>query len=380
MDLSFNETQTMLRDSATRFFEAELPKAKVREIDESPSGFATDLWQKISDLGWPGTVIPEQYGGSGNSFTDLGCITEIMGYFACSLPLWDSAVLSAHAILEAGSEEQKSNYLPSIAKGQQIVSFALTEPEYGWSPKSVNLKASEKNGDYILNGTKLFIPWAHIADQILVVARTSRENEPSQGLSLFMVDKNTSGLSVRLQSGWIGDKVCEVKFDNVQVPSSAIIGTIGNAWPYIEKALDRATSVVSPYMAGGSQRAYEMCRDYSTERIAFGVPIGTFQRVQDHIIVALTEAEAAHWTSFEALWRLDSGRDDASIGISMAKAVASEGFPKACDASHNVHAGIGVDLDFGLTHYTVRSRTFQHYLGDAIHHRARMADLMKLSS
>ncbi|MBI2856622.1 MAG: hypothetical protein HYX93_07235, partial [Chloroflexi bacterium] len=101
--------------------------------------------------------------------------------------------------------------------------------------------------------------------------------------------------------------------------------------------------------------------------------------VQDHIIVALTEAEAAHWTAYEALWKLDTGMEDAPVGISMAKAVASEGFPRACDASHDVHAGVGADLDFGLTHYTVRARTFQHYLGDATYHRARMARLMKLA-
>ena len=378
MDLSFTESQTMLRDSATHFFETELPKQRVREIDESPTGFAQDLWQKISDLGWMGMVIPEEYGGSGNSFTDLASVTEIMGYFACSIPLWDSAVLSAHALLEAGTEDQKRTYLPAIAQGQQIFSFAFTEPEYGWGPKAVKMQATQHDGNYVLNGTKLFIPWAHVADQIVVVARTSQGASPEQGISMFLVDKNATGLSTRLQSGWLGDKVCEVNFDNVEVPASGVVGPIGGAWSAVEKAIDRTTAVVSPYMAGGAQKAYEMCRDYSTQRIAFGVPIGTFQRVQDHIIVALTEAEAARWTSYEALWRLDSGREDASVGISMAKAVASDGFPKACDASHNVHAGVGVDLDFGLTNYTVRSRTFQHYLGDAIYHRARMAQLMKL--
>jgi alkylation response protein AidB-like acyl-CoA dehydrogenase len=376
MDLSFTETQTMMRDTATRFFETELPKARVREIDDSDTGFSSEIWQKISDLGWTGMVIPEAYGGAGNNFTDLGGLTEIMGYHACSVPLLDSCVLSAHVILEAGSEEQKQAYLPGIARGQQIFTLAFTEPEYGWSAKSVKLSATKSGDNYVLNGTKLFIPWAHVADQILVVGRTSQADE---GLTVFAVDKNAKGVSTRLQSGWLGDKVCEVTLDNVEVPSSNVIGSVDGAWGAIEKARDRATAVLNTYMAGGAMKAYEMARDYSTERIAFGVPIGTFQRVQDHIIVALTEAEASKWTAYEALWRLDSDRGDAATGISMAKAVASEGFAKACDASHNVHAGIGVDLDFGLTHYTVRSRTFQHYLGDAIFHRARMAKLMSVS-
>ena len=240
------------------------------------------------------------------------------------------------------------------------------------------MTASSGGGGYTLNGTKVFVPWAHVADQLLVVARTSSGANPADGISVFLVDKNASGVTVRQHSGWLGDKVCEIAFDNVQVPASGVVGDVGGAWGAVEKSIDRATSVLSAYMAGGAQRAYEMCRDYSTERIAFGVPIGTFQRVQDHIIVSLTEAEASKWTAYEALWRLDSGRADATVGISMAKAVASDGFNKACDASHNVHAGVGVDLDLGLTHYTARARTFQHYLGDATYHRRRMAELMEL--
>jgi alkylation response protein AidB-like acyl-CoA dehydrogenase len=350
----------------------------VREVDESPTGFNQELWQKMCNQEWAGMVIPGQYGGSGSSFTDLAVLHEVLGYFACSSPLLDSAALSAHAILEAGNESQKSSLLPSIAKGQQIFSCAFTEPEYGWGPAAIKMRATSQNGNHVLNGTKVFVPWAHVADQILVVARTSDEANPDQGISLFLVDKSAQGISTRLQSGWIGDKVCEVSFNNVQVQSSNVIGPVGGAWPAIERALDRATVILSAYMAGGAQKAYEMARDYSTQRIAFGVPIGTFQRVQDHIIVSLTEAEAIKWTTYEALWRLDGGHNDASVGISMAKAVASDGFSKCCDSSQNVHAGIGVDLDLGLTHYTVRSRTFQHYLGDAVYHRRRMAQLMNV--
>jgi alkylation response protein AidB-like acyl-CoA dehydrogenase len=378
MDLALSEVQTLLKDAATQFMETELPKQRVREVDESPTGFNQDLWQKMCNQEWAGMVVPEQYGGSGSSFTDLAVLHEVLGYFACSSPLLDSGVLSAQAILEAGDEAQKSSLLPAIAKGQQIFSFAFTETEYGWGPEAIKMKATSQGGNHVLNGTKVFVPWAHIADQILVVARTSDGATPEQGISLFLVDKNAQGVSTRLQSGWLGDKVCEVTFNNVEVQAANVIGAVGAAWPAIEKAIDKATVILSAYMGGGAQKAYEMARDYSTTRIAFGVPIGTFQRVQDHIIISLTEAEAIKWTSYEALWRLDNGHADASTGISMAKAVASDGFSKCCDSSQNVHAGVGVDLDLGLTHYTVRSRTFQHYLGDATYHRRRMAHLMNL--
>ncbi len=378
MDLSLTESQVMLKTSATDFLNAELPKERVLEIDDSPTGFDPELWRRICELGWASMVIPEEYDGTGLSFTDLGVIYEVLGNYACSSPHLDSAVLSAQAILEAGGDSQKKALLPTIAEGQQIFSFAFTEPEYGWGPNSIQLPATRRNGNYVLNGTKLFIPWAHVADQILVVARTSEGSSPDQGISLFLVDKNAKGLSTRLQSGWIGDKVCEITFDNVEVPASGVLGPIGEAWPAVERAMDRATAVLCTYMAGGATRVYEMAREYSQTRIAFGVPIGTFQWVQTDVIDALTEADSATWTAYEALWRLDNGHADAPLGISMAKAVASVGFSKACDATHNVHAGIGVDLDFGLTHYTKRARTFQQYLGDAIFHKQRMARLIRL--
>lgn len=379
MDLSLTEIQTMLQSAAREFMEAEMSTARVLEIDDSESGVAMDLWEQMAEMGWAGMVIPEEYGGSGNTFTDLGIVYEVLGFYACSIPHLSSAVLSAHAILEAGDDSQKHALLPAIASGQQIFAMAYTEPEYGWSPGVIQMQASSSNGGFVLNGTKLFIPDAQVADQLLVAARTSNGSNPEDGLTLFVVDKNASGVSVRVQTGWIGPKVCEVNFENVEVPQSGVLGPVGGAWPAIEKSMDKATAVLCAYMAGGTQRVYEMARDYSQTRIAFGVPIGTFQRVQDHVIDALNEADAAKWSAFEALWQLDEGVEEAPISVSMAKAVASTGFPLACDSSHHVHGGIGTDLEYGLTQFTKRARTLQHYLGDANYHRARMARLMELN-
>jgi alkylation response protein AidB-like acyl-CoA dehydrogenase len=152
---------------------------------------------------------------------------------------------------------------------------------------------------------------------------------------------------------------------------------VDGAWSAIEKALDMGTVVLCAYMAGGTQRVHEMSLEYSQTRMAFGVPIGTFQRVQDHVIESLTQADAAKWATFEALSQVDGGDAEARVSISMAKAITSVGFPLACDESHHVHAGIGTDLEYGLTQYTKRARTLQHYLGDAVHHKARMARLLQ---
>ena len=378
MDLGLNEIQTMLQNSAREFMEAEMPKSRVLEIDDSPSGFAVDLWEKMCDIGWAGMVIPEEYGGSGNSFTDLGVVQEVMGFYACPSPLLSSAVLCSQAILEAGDDAQKQALLPSIASGRQIFAFAFTEPDYGWVPDAVQLQANRRNGNLVLEGTKLFIPDANVADRLLVVARTATGANPEQGLSLLVVDKDAPGVSVRVQTGWIGPKVCEVNFANVEVPDPNILGAVDGAWPAIDKAVERATAALCAYMAGGTQKVFEMAQEYSQTRIAFGVPIGTFQRVQDHVIDALNEADASKWAAYDALSQLDDGDPGAGVAVSMAKAVVSDGFPRACDSSHHVHGGIGTDLEFGLTQYTKRARTLQHYLGDAIYHKNRMARLMSL--
>ena len=217
-----------------------------------------------------------------------------------------------------------------------------------------------------------------MADQLIVVARTSAGETPEHGVSMFVVDKDAPGVSVRVQTGWIGPKVCEVNFSNVEVPEANVLGPVDGAWPAVDKAMERATAALCAYMAGGTQKVFEMSQEYSQTRIAFGVPIGTFQRVQDHVIECLNEADAARWSTYDALSQIDEGDPGAGVAVSMAKAVVSDGFPKACDCSHHVHGGIGSDLEYGLTQYTKRARTLQHYLGDAIYHKARMARLMAL--
>ncbi len=379
MDLTLNETQTMLQTSAREFMEDQVPKTRVLEIDDSESGFDPALWQQMAELGWPLLTIPEEYGGLGQGWVDLGVISEVMGYYACPSPLLSSAVLSAQAIIAAGSEEQKQAMLPGIAEGQQIYALAYTEPDYSWQPGAIQTSAAPSDGGYVVNGTKLFIPDANVADRILVAARASEGGSSQDGLTLLAVDRTSPGVTTRVMDGWIGPKACEVSFENVEVGADDVLGEPGAAWDAIEYAMDRATAVLCAFMAGGSQAVYDMTREYSQSRIAFGVPIGTFQRVQDHVIDALTDADSAKWTAFEALWQLDEGMDDAPIGVSTAKSVASLGFPRACDAAHHVHAGIGADLEYGLTQYTKRARTLQHYLGDHVYHKARMARLMSLA-
>jgi alkylation response protein AidB-like acyl-CoA dehydrogenase len=347
----------------------------VLEIDDSPEGYSVDFWRQLVALGWTGMGIPEQYGGQGNSLTELGVFYEAMGEFACPSPHL-TTTLSAFLLLAAGSEEQKSRFLPGIAQQGDIIAFAETEPEYGWGPEHVQTRAVAQGDEYVVNGTKVFVPDAHIAQQLLVAARTGGNG--TDGITLLLVDPQAGGVSIRRQQGWISENMSEIELADVHVPASAVVGQPGQAWGAIEWARDRGTALLAAYMAGGARRATDLAIDYSKTRVAFGNPIGTFQRVQDHVIAALNEADGIKWSAYEALWKLDEERDDAQLAVSMAKAVASVGYVRACDSSHLVHAGIGSDVTFGLTQYTKRARTLQHYLGDANYHHKRMAKLLSL--
>ena len=373
MDLSLSQEQTMIKNSAQEFLQQELPKERVDELFRSDTGHDPELWAKMGSLGWAGMSLPAEYGGQASDYTTMGVLFEELGAALCPSPLL-SSVLAAQIVLEIGDDDQKQRLLPSIARGDIIAAVAYTEAGGSWDPDTVTLTANRNGDAFELSGAKAFVPDAHVADNLLVVGR----GEGSPGLSVFLVDRAARGLTVRPHTGWLGDVLCEVTLEGVRVQDSAVLGELWS-WqtPRLESAIDRATALLCAYMLGGCRRVLEISIEYSQNRIQFGVPIGNFQRVQDHLIEALNSEQATRWTTYEALWKLDGGAADAQLAISMAKAVASDAYFTACEAAHHVHGGIGVDMNYGLAYYTQKSRTLQHYLGDAVHHRKRMAALLR---
>ena len=372
MDLSLSQEQTMIKNSAQEFLRQELPKERVDELFRSETGHDPELWKKMGSLGWIGMSLPTEYGGQASNFTTIGVLFEELGAALCPSPLL-SSVLAGQIVLQAGNDSQKRQLLPSIARGDLITAVAFTEASGSWDPDSIGLTASRRGDTFELNGTKAFVPDAHLADYLLVVGKS----DDSPGLSVFLVDRAARGLTVRPHTGWLGDVLCEVTLDSVRVPASAAIGVPGTAGAALESAIDKATALLCAYMLGGCRRVLEISVEYSQNRIQFGVPIGNFQRVQDHLIEALNSEQSTRWTTYEALWKLDGAASDAQLAISMAKAVASDAYFTACEAAHHVHGGIGVDMNYGLAYFTQKSRTLQHYMGDAVHHRRRMAALLR---
>jgi alkylation response protein AidB-like acyl-CoA dehydrogenase len=321
-------------------------------------------------------LVPEEYGGAGSSFTDAAVVYEQMGRGPLSGPFFSSGVLGALTVLEAGTEEQRGRYLPGIASGQDIVTLALTEPEYGWGAEAIQMRARETNGGIVLNGTKLFVHDAVAATRLICAVRPDGGASSDQRITLLVVDAGAPGISTRLLPGFLG-WVGEVTFDNVEVPRSAMLGEPGGGWKPLQRAIQRSIPILCAYKVGGSQAVFDMSVEYSRTREQFGTPIGRFQRVQDHIIGIVNRLDSARWTTYEALWKLDSGRP-AETSVHLAKAVASEAYYQACNGAHEVHAGVGVMRDYGLTLHTRMSRTLYHYLGDPRYHRRQLAGTLDL--
>ena len=377
MDLSLTENQQLLRNTAQDFIQREYPKEMLLDMDETESGVSPELWEKVAGMGWLGLIIPEEYGGDGGSLTDAGVLFEELGKGPVPGPYFSSSILSALTVLEGGTEEQKQRILPSIARGGWVLALAITEPDYAWGPEGVQMTASRRNGNLVFSGTKLFVYDASAATHLICALRTDQGSTSEEGISLVLLDKGMPGISVRRLPGFLG-YTAEVTLDSVEVPASAVLGEEPTrGWHILERAAEKAIPVLCAHKVGGCQSVADMSIAYSQTRIQFGTPIGRFQRVQDHIINIVNHLDAARWTTYEALWKLDTGRP-ASASVHMAKAVASEGYYEACNSAHETHAGVGIMREYGLTLHTKMSRTLYHFLGDPRHHRRRLAQALEL--
>ena len=369
MDLSLNEHQRMLEQSVRGFMERRALRNKIVALQRSELGYEPETWKTIAELGWLGLLIPEQYGGGGGSLTDAAVLYQELGRGPLPGPFFSSGVLGALLLLEAGTEEQRRHFVPAIARGEHIFSVAITEPARSWGPQGVALTAERHSDSYRLNGVKLFVSDAVAATHLIVAVRTGPDVNST---SLLVIDKRAKGVSARLLPGFIG-WMGEITFDNVEVAAENLLAAGEyQGWKTIANALQRALPILCSYQVGSCQAVYEMSVEYSQTRVQFGVPIGRFQRVQDHVIRLVNHLDAARWTTWEAIWKLDSGRP-AAASVHLAKAVTAEAHIEACNAAHEVHAGIGSSLEYGLVPHTQLSRTLFNYLGDPRWHKRQMA-------
>lgn len=375
LDLALTESEEMLRKTALDFLRRDAPKEVVQALQETDTGYTGELWQKAVEMGWLGIVIPEQYGGTGNPWTSAGVLFEALGSAPLPGPYFSSGILGSSIVLAAGTEEQKQRILPAVAEGKQILALALTETDYGWEPGAVQTTAESRDGEFVLNGLKLFTVDAEAATHLIVVARTGKGPDSARGISLFLVDRQSDGVSVRRLPGFLADRTFEVKLDSVKVPRSALLGEKDEGWQPLENGIAKAIPVLCAYKVGGCQDVLDRALEYSRIRVQFGQPIGRFQRVQDMIMEMFDYEEAARWTTYEALWKLDTQRP-AAESVHLAKAVASEAYWEVCTRAHHVFSGISYSKEHPVSFHTRASRYLYHYLGDPAYHRQRIAQLL----
>ncbi len=377
MDLSLTEEQEMLKKMARDFLDREAPKAYVRAMEEDERGFTPETWEKIAGLGWLGLALPEKYGGSGGGFLDLCVLLEEMGRALLPGPFFSTVLLGAYTLLDAGTEEQKKEILPRVARGERILTLALTEPSATWEAQGVQLTAKAKGADYVLDGTKLFVSDAHVADDIIVAARTGRSAKPENNVSLFLVSGKAPGVTTTVLKTIASDKQCEVVFDGVAVPGRSMVGALNKGWPVVEKTLQRAAVAKCAEMVGGAQRVLEMTVDYAKQRVQFGRPIGSFQAIQHYCANMVTDVDGARFVTYEAAWRLQEGLPCAKE-VSMAKAWTSEAYRRVTALGHQIHGGIGFTKEHDMQLYFRRAKAAELAFGDADFHRERVAQQMGL--
>lgn len=372
MDLGLNEEQEMLRKSAREFLSKECPKKLVRELDESDTGFSRDLWKKMAELGWIGLPFPEKFGGNGGTLFDLIVLLDEMGYNIVPGPFFSTVVLSGFTLLEAGSDEQKQSYLSKICSGEMVMTFALTELDGTYLPKSIETAAKNKGNHYVLNGTKLFVPDANIADFMLVAARTKSSSKLEEGISIFLVDAKSPGVRVTLLKTLGRDKLCEVVFEDVKVPEKSLVGKLDSGWPIIKSILRKATVAKCAEMVGGAQASLDMAVNYAKERVQFNRPIGSFQAIQHYCANMVTDVDGSRFITYKAAWTESEGLPS-DMEVSMAKAWTSEAYKRVAVLAHQIFGAIGFTMDHDMHLYFRRAKAGELAYGDADFHREIVA-------
>jgi len=349
MDLGFTKDQELIRKSAREFFGKECPKDRVRAWKEDDSGYDPKLWRKMVELGFLGLVIPEAFGGMDGDYLELVILMEEIGRNIVPSPFFSTVCACAPAIQAFGADEQKDAFLSKIAEEGQIWALALTEHAASHEARDVTMRAVSDGDEYTLNGTKLFVPYAHVADQLLVVARTGEGASTGDGITAFIVDARSPGIRMAVMPTAARDMRCEVVFENVNVSSQGILGELGRGWEIVEYILHYATVLKSAEMSGGAEAVLDLATAYVRERHQFDQPIGSFQAVQHRLVDVLTEVEGLKNLVYEAAWHIDVGSPSRKL-VSIVKAKANRVYQKTCLDGMLVHGAIGFteEMDVGL--------------------------------
>lgn len=376
MALVLNQEQEMLRDSAMVFLRENAPVAQLRKLRDSRDehGYSPQLWKRFAEMGFTGVLVPEAYGGLGLGQVEAGVVMEAIGRNLTAVPFFSTAVLAASAIARFGSEEQKQQYLPRIAEGSILMTLAVDESAKH-RPQQQSVQAVRVGEGYSLTGAKSLVVDGHVADTLIVAARTSGSTQDRDGITLFLVDRTARGVHVERTVMVDTHNAARVSFADVQVGANARLGEIGQGWGILETILDVGRAALASELLGIADEAFERTLGYLKERKQFGKIIGEFQALQHRAAHLYTELEITRALVLRSQQALDEGAVKSAALVSAAKARAGATALLAVQEGVQMHGGIGMTDEFEIGFFMKRHRVAQELLGDTNFHADRWAQL-----
>lgn len=370
MDFGLTDEQRQLRDSAREFLSNECSTTYVRKTMGDEAGAARELYGEIAKLGWNGLIVPEGCGGAGLGTLDMAVLLAEAGYAAMPGPFLFSAAIATAALTHSESDDLKGRWLTPLAAGETIGTVAITERNDSLEPSEMTTSARREGAGWLINGTKMFVPYAHIADFIVVAARVG--GAPGD-IALFVVESGAPGVRTRILKGLdLTRRVCAVDFDAVIVPPEAELS--GGARLY-SRVLDLAAIAIAADSIGGMDRALEMAVEYSKVREQFGKPIGSFQALKHAAAEIVSELEPARALLWYAAHAQDHLPQQAPRAAAMAKARLSDIYMRGTDRAVLMHGGIGFTWDHDIHLWFKRARFNESCFGSPVYHRERVAAL-----
>ena len=366
MNFAFTEEQEELRKTVRAFLDAKSSEEAVREQMETEDGYDAAVWSQMAEqMGLQGLHIPEEFGGSGFGYVELGIVLEEMGRSLLCAPFFSSVVLAGNTLIESGDEAAKQKYLPGIASGETIATLAYTEPSGKWDESGITATATKDGDAYKINGTKSFVLDGHTANVIIVAAKTDA------GTSLFAVEGDASGLTrTALSTMDQTRKQAKLDFDNTP---AELIGTEGAGWDTLSTVLDLAAVALAAEEVGGAQKVLEMAVEYAKVRVQFGRPIGSFQAIKHKCADMLLEVESAKSAAYYGMWCASEMNDELPSTASLAKAYCSEAYFHAAAENIQIHGGIGFTWEHPAHLYFKRAKSSELLFGDPTYHRELLA-------
>jgi alkylation response protein AidB-like acyl-CoA dehydrogenase len=375
MEFAFTQEQEALRSSAREVLEKEAGSQAFRRVMEAKAGFDDRLWSTIADLHWAGLAIPEAEGGLGLGMVELCVLLEECGRGLLPAPFFSTVGLALPVVLAAEPSSARSEFLRRVAGEGARATLAIAEREGRWDAAGVRtVKAKQTDGGWQLSGVKSFVPDAHVADEIVVAARTERSRDPEQGISLFLVP--ASALKRKPKPAKTIDntrRLCSVSFNGVEVTSDRRLA--GDGWGILARGLDRAAAALAAEATGVGAKALDLAVAYAKEREQFGRKIGSFQAISHRLADALAAVESARSNVYYAAWALDEGEPDAALAAATAKVAACEGARQATASGIQVHGGIGFTWEHDMHLYYRRAKWCELFLGDTDRWRERIVSL-----